>query len=166
MADYMRIGNVDLLASVPLASAPGAEIASSILSTTYAVTSVFVNIPNWQVVVPANSGVVEVGIPEGLLCNIVTGTNPAGTSFTLVLKIVDEAVVTVGAAQWCIYSSSVTSQNWNAQLPLMKSVANNAAAKTYSVQARMLNAGTLSAAANVFTSQSGFTDPTLRAVRR
>lgn len=145
---------------------PGSEIAASILTATFVVPSAFNGIPNWQVVVPANSGTVELGVPEGLLCNIVTGTNPAGTAFTLVIKITDELGAVVGLAQWAIYNSAATSQNWNNQIPLMKSVPNNPAAKTYTVQARMLNAGTLGAGANIFTAQSGFTNPTLRAVRR
>lgn len=155
-----------LATKVDVVADPGAEIAASVLSANYVLTTAFVTIPSWQVVVPANSGTIEVGVPEGLLVNIVTGTNPAGTAFTVSLRIEDEANALVGFTQWQIFSSSALSQGWAQVVPLMKSVSNNGAAKTYHVAAKMDKVGTLSATSTIFTAASGFTNPTLRAVRR
>lgn len=149
-----------------LSNPPGSEIAASILSANYVMTNAFVTVPSWQVVVPANSGTIEVGVPEGLLVNIVTGTNAAGTAFTVSLRIEDEANALVGFTQWQIFSSSAGSQGWASVVPLMKSVPNNIAVKTYHVAAKMDKVGTLSATSTIFTAASGFTNPTLRAVRR
>lgn len=151
--------------SQSLAKAPGSVVAAATLSTNFVtVGNGFTTIPAWQIVVPANSGIVEVGVPEGLLYNINTGTNAAGTKFGFEARIVDEGGVQIGYSQQAFYSNA-TGQIWVGTIPIMHTVANNAAAKTYSIQCRMATI-TASAASTVFTSQSGFTDPTLRAIRR
>lgn len=144
----------------------GSEVAASILAATFSVTNAFTAIPNWQIVVPANSGAIEVAVPEGVLFNINTGTNPAGTKFQFETKIVDEAGAMVAYNQKAIYSSAAVAQVWVDTIPLGRSIANNPAAKTYSVQAKMGLTGTNAASCTIFTAQSGFINPTLRATRR
>lgn len=144
----------------------GAEVAAAPFSAGYTVTNAWTTIPGWQIVVPANTGPVEVGIPEGIFVNIVTGTNPAGTMFSLEARIVDEVGTPVAYNNWEIYSSAATAQTWCQQIMLAKSIANNAANKTYSVQIRNTKVGTAGCTSGLFASGQGYTDPTLRAIRR
>lgn len=144
----------------------GAEIAQVINSTGYTVTAAWATIPGFQVVVPANSGGVEVGLVAGILCNIVTGTNPANTEFVLEARLVDELGAYVDYAQYRIRSSAATAQTWVTKLHLGNSVANKTIPKTYSIQMQMANVGTAGAAAGMFASAQGFVNPSLRAIRR
>lgn len=143
-----------------------AEIAAASFSAGYTVTNGWTTVPGWQVVVPANSGPVEVALVGGMLVNIVTGTNPAGTGFAYEARIVDELNAILDYSQWRIASSAATAQTWVNKLMLGKSVANNAANKTYTVQVMCSMVGTAGCTASIFASGQGFTDPTLRALRR
>lgn len=143
----------------------GATISSSPLSANYAVTTSLVDITGpWQIVVPANSGPIEVGIPQ-VLVSIVTGTNAAGTTFNLQLRVVDEADAVVAFNEYKIYSSAATSQTWAQAIPVLNELPNYTTAKTYRVQAGMGNAGTNGASGAVNTAQVLGKDPILHARR-
>lgn len=145
----------------------GSEIAAQPLSTSYGMTVAWATIPSWQVVVPANSGPVEVGVPDGLLVQVNTGTNGANTTFEPQLRIVDELGAQLVMREYAI-KSSAASQVWRGTIPLSAPfIANNVISKTYKVQAQMTNVGTNGATASVFANDliSGAT-PTLRAIHR
>lgn len=151
---------------VVVSNGGGSVIAAALLSTNYVATVAFAAIPNWQIVVPANSGAVEVGVAEGLLFNIVTGTNAAGTKFTFQARITDELGAVIGYNQKALYSSAAVAQTWTDMMSLKKVIGNNPAAKTYKVEVAMDKVGSAGSTSGVFTSASGFTDPTLQAVLR
>jgi hypothetical protein len=142
----------------------GAEIASMSLSANYALTTAFADVTGWQIVVPANSGPVEVNIPS-VLVSIVTGTNAAATTFNAQIRILDEANAVVAFSELKVYSSSATSQTWAQNIIVAGRVANASTAKTYRVQAAMGNVGTNSASAAINTAAVLGTDPILRARR-
>lgn len=144
----------------------GSEIVSAILSTNFSIPVAWASVPNWQIVVPANSGPCDIEVKGGPLCNISTGTNAAGTAFALSLRIMDELGNLVAYAGATIFSSSAVAQNWVLPLTLAEPIANSGIDKTYHVEAQMTKSAVASAFSNLFTSQAGFKDPVLRAVRR
>lgn len=143
----------------------GNIIASAQLSTSYALTNAYADVsPAWQIVVPANSGTIELAIPSALL-TVVTGTNAVGTTFPVDVKILDEANTQMAYAQFRGANSLATTQTLSGTISLHKLVANNTAAKTYRVQARCTLVGTSSCTSALHTSSTGFTDPALLARR-
>lgn len=145
----------------------GSEIVSSVLSTAYSLTASLVDVPGWSIVVPAGSGVHDVGVPEGIMTNIVTGTTAVAGLIVNDFWILDEANAVIAVAKFGIIQVTAVSKNVPATLPLARSgLPNPATDKTYRVQARCNLAGTLGVAGNIFTSTAGFVNPRLRAIRR
>jgi hypothetical protein len=145
---------------------PGVEIASAPWSTDYVITNAFATISGWSAVAPAGSPAYSVVLGP-LLLNCVTGTNAAGTGFTVEAKAIDEASATVAYVQWKFFSSSASSQTWvDTRVSWSKRLTSPATDKTYTVQAKCSLVGTNSCTAKLFTSQSGFPDPELAILRR
>lgn len=152
--------------STPLTTVGGAAIASMSLSANYAITASMADVTGpWQIVVPANSGPVNVGI-EQVLVSVTTGTNAAATSFIVAVRIVDEAAAVVAFNEFKFYSSAASSQIWAVGIPVLNDLPNNAADKTYKVQAQCVLVGTNSCTAAINTSAVLGKDPILRAIRR
>jgi hypothetical protein len=152
-------------ASTPVA--PAAEIASSILSANYALTTAQADVPGWQIVVPAGSGPHEVGVPEGILTNIVTGTSAIAQLIQNEFWILDEGNVVIAYAKFSVMQVTAVTKNVGGNVPLGRGgLPNPVTDKTYRVQAKQGLQGTLGVAGNIFTAASGFMNPTLRAVRR
>lgn len=144
---------------------PGMEIANSVLSSNYVFTSSYADVgAAWSVVVPANMGVVELNITP-LLLTCVTGTNAAGTMFSVEIEIVDEAAAVVGYFLWKFGSSLATTQSFTVTQSYTRRVANNGSQKTYHIKARNTLVGTNSCTSTLFSSASGFFDPVLSARR-
>lgn len=151
----------------------GSVIASMALSTNFATPVAFADVTDagaagavWQVVVPANSGPITVGI-DAVMLSIATGTNASGSSFNHQVKVLDEANAPVAHGELKIYSSAATAQTWAASIRTTDDVIpNNASQKTYRVQSQCTLVGTNSATAAINTSSGGVTrDPRLVARR-
>lgn len=143
---------------------PAGVISSASLSSNYTVTTSFADVPGWQIVVPANSGPIQLGIPQVIVI-IVTGTNAAGTSFNLQVRVVDEATAQVALNEFKIYSSAATSQTWATGIPVLNTLPNNASQKTYRVQAVLSNVGTAGCTGTLASAAFLGTDPILHARR-
>jgi hypothetical protein len=144
---------------------PSGVISSMSLSANYACTSAMADVTGpWQIVVPANSGPITVGIPQALL-SVTTGTNAAGTSFIVAVRIIDELSAVVAFNELKVYSSAATSQIWAAGLPVLNNLPNNSIQKTYKVQAQCSLVGTNGCTAAINTSAVLGTDPILLARR-
>jgi hypothetical protein len=143
----------------------GSEVAAMAYSTSFGFTSTTSTaITGWQIVVPANSGPLTIKIPNILLA-LVTGTLAANAVLAGEVRLQDEAAALVGFVKNQETSINTTSQTYVRTLGLEADVANNASAKTYSVYCRIsTTAG--GATCTMHTSQTGFVDPVLRAVRR
>lgn len=144
----------------------GLEIASMSLGVNFSIPTAFTDVPGWQIVVPANSGPIDVEILQGLLVNIVTGTYAAAQLFQLEAMIVDDTNVNVAYNKWCVIQVTAASKNVGGCVPLAAAIPNKAVDKTYRVQARMAQGGVNGSTANIYTSAAGFIDPILRAIRR
>jgi hypothetical protein len=146
---------------------PGAVIASATLSANYVVTNAFTAITGWQIVVPANVGQIALAVDEGLLFNLVTGTYAVGTRYTFQARITDEGGAVLAYTQKALFNTTAATQTFADTVTLRRAlVPNNAADKTYKVEVMMDKVGTAGSTSQVFTSQSGFVDPTLIAIRR
>lgn len=141
-------------------------IAETALGVNYLMTNAFADVPGFQIVVPGNSGPCDIEIVGGLTVNINSGTNAVAVMLWDEAQIVDEGNVLIAYYKWTYVQVTAASKNVGGSMVLRGSVGNFVADKTYRVQAKMNLAGTLAAAGNIFTSQSGFPDPILRAMRR
>lgn len=145
--------------------AGGSEIASAALQVNYAVTNAFADVPGWQIVVPANSGPCDLRI-DTLTLNIATGTNAAAVLLMLEIQILDELDAQIAYGKWSVLQVSNVSKNLGGTIPISQPIGNFGIAKTYRVRAKMNLAATNAAASNIFTDDSGFPNPWLRAIRR
>lgn len=144
---------------------PGSIITSSTLSISYVLTNTYVDVPNWgSIVVPANSGAIELVVPE-FICSIGTGTNAVGTIFNVEVRVLDEANSPVAYGLVKQATPLNTALTLGGCANAYGFVANNASAKTYRVQARCVQVGTAGCTANLLATNSGFPAPVLLARR-
>lgn len=150
---------------VPSGSAPGREIASAVLSSTFTpASSAAVDVTGLSITVPANSGPANVGLVGGAIVGLLTGTNASTVSQRVSLYIVDELSTAWAYSPWILFGTGV-SQSLTNTLALGAAVPNAATDKTYRVQIQVLRFGTLGASGNV--SAGGiFPNLTFQAVRR
>ncbi len=144
----------------------GAEITSSILSTNVTtVSATYTAVPGWQIVVPANSGPVDIEVVGGIPYTIKTGTNASTVNLSISIKITDEAGTVIGYVSWNQMGTGGVNQTmWNTS-PLGGSVGNFAIDKTYKVEAQFPSNGLATASASLVAA-APFPPRSLRAIRR
>jgi hypothetical protein len=153
---------------VPLGD-PVKEYVSSVGLTVpmpagYTLTTAYVTIPNWSVLLPKNSGLVDVEIYDGLLFTLSTGaTNAAGTKFTVEAKVVDELGTAVAYDKKDFVSVLAnTNVTTGGKLVLGHEIDNQSIDKTYTVMARCQQIGTGGCTGALVQAAGGFPSPSLR----
>lgn len=127
-------------------------------------TTAYTTIPNWNLLLPANRGLVDVEVYDGLLFQIVTGaSNPANTKFTVEAKIVDDLGTSIAYNRVDFFSVLAnTSVSDAGRLLLGHEVDNWSVDRTYHVEARCAQVGTGGCTASLLQAASGFPSPSLR----
>lgn len=122
------------------------------------------NVPGCQVMVPANSGNVELLVPTGVYASATTGTNANTVAQAVRLYIRDEANTLIAYSPWTYFGTGASQQLSNV-MPLGALVPNNGADKTYRVTVQISKLGTLGATGQII-SGSIFGPLQLRATAR
>lgn len=157
--------NTALAAKQDVASDKGREIASVILNAGLTpATATEENIPGASIVVPANSGAVELLVPSGVYLAATTGTNAATVQQAARIWIRDEANNLIGYFPWTYYGTGA-SQQMSDVMPVGALVGNNAADKTYRLTMQIQRLGTLGATGQ-FISGGIFGPASFRATAR
>lgn len=147
----------------PPGPAGGSEVSSAVINANYNLINAQTDVPGATIVVPANSGPIELEVVGGIYATIVTGTNAAGTVISVQMQILDELNAVVGySPEGCVATGA--SFSLPVTIPLGVSLANAAIDKTYRIQGRIST--TNNAATGTLNFSGIFPARTFRAMRR